>query len=79
MFSMQLLALITLRVIRVVFYKIVDECSTTCLGHDVTQCINIPHVFYSSCIKNMQSGVSPEKNRMPPGVVTCTSDDPSSS
>jgi len=27
----------------------------------------------------MPSGVSPEKIRMPPGVVTCTSDDPSSS
>jgi len=45
----------------VVLYEIADECSTTRLGHVVTQCINIPRVFYSSCIKNMPSGVSPAK------------------
>ena len=74
---MQLLVLTTLRVIHVVFYEIVDEYSKTRLGHVVQECINIPRVFYSSCIKNMPSGVSPEKIRMPPGVVTGTSDDPS--
>ena len=35
----------------VVFYESVDECSKTRLRHVVTQCINIPRVFYSSCIK----------------------------
>jgi len=35
----------------VIFYEIVDECSKTRLGHVVTQCINIPRVFCSSCIK----------------------------
>jgi len=48
--------------IYVVFCENVDECSKTRLGHVVTQCINIPPVFCSSCInKNMPSGVLPEK------------------
>ena len=48
--------------IYVAFYEIVNECSKKCLGHAVTQCINIPRVVCSSCMnKNMPSGVSPEK------------------
>jgi len=47
-----------------VFCEIVDECSKTHLGHVVTQCINIPRVFYSSCMKSVLSGVSPENHQV---------------